>query len=112
MWMLLAASDIGKGVKSYGQCLNDFFNELLRQRTRCLSDPAGVSGVLVASPSNDRLERLYDAAIVAATHAQAALDAQARGAYTDANKEWEAIFKRRLARRRYSGKFIFCRSTS
>ena len=109
--MLLATSDIGKGVKSYGQCMNDFFNELVRQRMRCLSDPGGVSGVLVASPSNDRLERLYDAAKVAATHAQAALDAQARGAYSDANREWEAIFKRRLARRRYSGKFIFCRNT-
>lgn len=108
--MLLTASDIGQGVKSYGQCMNDFFNELLQHRTRCTSDRARASGVLVASSSSEQLERLYDAAKVAAIHTQAALDAQTRGDYADANREWEVIFRRRLARRRYSGTFAFCRS--
>jgi hypothetical protein len=98
--MLLAASDIGMGVKSYGQCMSDFFSELGRQEPRSLADPAGVSGVIVASPTNDDLERVHDAAKIAANHAQSALAAQASGSFSDANREWEAIFKRRLAPRR------------
>jgi len=31
MDMSLAMSDIDSGVKSYGQCLNDLFNELIRR---------------------------------------------------------------------------------
>ena len=68
---------------------------------RSLPDPAGVSGVIVASPSNDDFERVHDAAKTAAEHAQAALAAQACGDFADANSEWEAIFKRRLAPRRF-----------
>jgi hypothetical protein len=99
--MLLTTSDFGMGVKSYGQCMNDFFSEFVRQKMRSLPDPAGASGIIVASPSNFDLERVHDAAKIAADHAQAALAAQACGAFADANNEWEAIFKRRLAPRRF-----------
>ncbi len=98
--MMLATSDIASGIKSYGQCLNDFFKELVQREIRGLSDPAGPSGVIVASPSSDARERVYDAAKAAAEHAQAALEAQAHGDNADANRHWEAIFKRRIARRR------------
>ena len=98
--MLLTTSDFGMGVKSYGQCMSEFFGEFARQEMRSLPDPAGVSGVIVASPSNDDLERVHDAAQTAAEHARAALAAQACGDFSEANSEWEAIFKRRLAPRR------------
>ena len=95
--MLLATSDVGTGVKSYGQCMKDFFSELVRERLTCLKDPAGLSDVIAPSPSKGAFERLYDAAKIAARHAQAALDAQARGTYSEANCEWDAIFKHRLS---------------
>ena len=98
--MMLATSDIGSGIKSYGHCLNDFFKELVQREIRGLSDPAGPCGVIVASPSSDARERVYDAAKAAAEHAQAALEAQAHGDNAEANRHWEAIFKRRIARRR------------
>lgn len=81
--------------------MNDFFSEFVRQKMRSLPDPAGASGIIVASPSNFDLERVHDAAKIAADHAQAALAAQACGAFADANNEWEAIFKRRLAPRHF-----------
>jgi hypothetical protein len=98
--MLLTTSNIASGVKSYGQCMGEFLGEFARQETRSLPDPAGVSGVIVASPSIDELERVRDSAMIAAEHARAALAAQACGDFSGANSEWEAIFKRRLAPRR------------
>jgi hypothetical protein len=97
--MMLATSDIASGVKSYGQSLSDFFKALVERELRALSDPAGVSGVIVASSSNAALDRLYDAAKAAAAHAQAALDAQLRGDNAEANHQWETIFRRRISRR-------------
>jgi hypothetical protein len=98
--MMLATSDIASGIKSYGQCLSDFFQALVEQELRGLSDPVGASGVILASPSSEARERLYDAAKTAVAHAQAALDAQAHGDNAKANRYWEAIFKRRISRRR------------
>jgi hypothetical protein len=98
--MLLATSDIAAGIKSYGQCLCDFFEQLVRRGIRGLPDPTCASGVIVASPSGDACERLYDAAKAAAERAQAALHAQAHGNNAEANRHWEAIFKRRISRRR------------
>jgi hypothetical protein len=89
--MMLATSDIALGVKSCGQSLGEFFEALVERELRGVSDPAGVSGVIVASSSNVALERLYDAAKAAAAHAQAALDAQLRGDNDEANHQWERI---------------------
>jgi hypothetical protein len=96
--MLLATSDVGTGVKSYGQCVRDFFGELVRERLTCLKDPVSFSDIIAPSPSKGAFERLYNAARIAVRHAQAALDAQAGGTYAEANCEWDAIFKQRLSR--------------
>jgi hypothetical protein len=45
------------GVKSYGQSLSDFFKALVERELRGLSDPAGVSGVIVAGSSNAALDQ-------------------------------------------------------
>ncbi len=97
--MLLATSDIAAGVKSYGQCVNDFFGRLVQSELRSLPDPAGVSSPIVANSSAAALERLYDAARAAGELSLAALDAQAHGDNTAANCQWGKIFKRRISRR-------------
>jgi len=94
--MMLATSDIAWGVKSYGQCLNDFFAELVRREMRGLLDPVGVSGVIVANSSSAGLERLYNAVKAAHELSQAALDAQGQGDNAEANGRWKALFKRAL----------------
>ena len=97
--MLLATSDIAAGVKSYGQCLNDFFRKLVQSEMRSLPDPAGVSSPIIANSSAAALDRLYDAAQAANELSIAALKAQANGDNTEANRQWGVIFKRRIARR-------------
>jgi hypothetical protein len=92
--MLLASSDIAVGIKSHAQCLSNFFKELVHREVRGLIDPAGVSGVIGASPSHIGLERLYVAAKDASEHAQAALEAQREGQNARAKIHWKAIFRR------------------
>ena len=58
--MMLATSGIASGVKSYGDCLNEFFNVLVRRGVHGLSDPAGGSGVILANSSIEARERLCD----------------------------------------------------
>src|SRR3984893_13971703 len=77
--MMLATSGIASGVKSYGDCLNAFFNMLVRREAHGLSDPAGGSGVILANSSIEARERLRDSVKAAADQAQAARDAQTRG---------------------------------
>jgi hypothetical protein len=93
--MLLASSAIGAGVKSYGQCLSDFFQELVYREVRNLDDP---SGVIVASSSSAAIERAYKAATVALKQTLAALASQGCGNNAEANRQWEAILRRKLSR--------------
>jgi hypothetical protein len=99
---LLATSQVGVGVKSYGQCMNEFFDELIRRELQPLSDPAGISEGILAGPASEDIRRARAAAKTAVENARAALAAQARGAFHDANAAWEAIFGRRLAPRGFS----------
>ncbi|HEX9382657.1 MAG TPA: nucleotidyltransferase [Gemmatimonadaceae bacterium] len=94
--MLLATSPIMTDGQSYGQCLDDCLKELVGRELRALSDPAGLSGEIAASPSYRSVERLYAAAITASAQAQAALEAQARGETVAAKRQWRALFKRRI----------------
>jgi hypothetical protein len=94
--MTLVTSGIATGVKSYADCLTEFFNLLARREMRGISDPAGGSGVIVAGSSSGAHERLCDSVQVAADRARAALDAQARGEIMSARQHWKSLFKRRL----------------
>ena len=94
--MMLATSGIAPGVKSYGDCLYEFFSVLLRREVHGLSDPAGGSGVILANSSIGARERLCDSVEAAAAQAQAALDAQTHRDDVMARRQWKALFKRRL----------------
>jgi hypothetical protein len=94
--MMLATSGVASGVKSYGDCLNEFFNLLVRREMHGLPDPAGGSGVILASSSIGVRERLCDSVKAAADQAQATLDAQTRSENASARRQWRALFKRRL----------------
>ena len=94
--MMLATSGIASGVKSYSDCLNEFLNVLVRREVHGLSDPAGGSGVILASSSIGARQRLGDSVKAAADQAQAALDAQTRRENASARRQWKALFKRKL----------------
>ena len=94
--MMLATCGIASGVKSYGDCLNEFFNILVRREVHGLPDPAGGSGVILANSSIEAREHLRDSVKAAADQAQAARDAQTRGENASARRQWKTLFKRRL----------------
>lgn len=93
--MTLATSGIASGVKSYGDCLADFFKVLARREARGLLDPAGGSDVIVVA-SSDGGQRLRDSVKAAADWARVALDAEARGEVLSARRHWKSLFKRRV----------------
>jgi len=94
--MMLATSGIASGVRSYGDCLRELFNVLVRREVPGLLDPAGGSGVIVASSSLGARERLCDSVKAAADQAQATLEAQTRGDDASARRQWKVLFKRRV----------------
>lgn len=94
--MLLASSDIASGVKSYGECLYEFFAELARREGRGLRDPEGIAGVIPATTSVPARARLVAASITARDRAAVALDAEARGDFAEAVRQWSIVFNRVL----------------
>lgn len=94
--MLLATTDVAAGIKTYGQCLRDFFSTLVQREVRGLRDPGGVAGLITASSNEAQLDRLFSAAQFARDHANSALRAESLGKYSEANRQWGIVFNRSL----------------
>jgi CubicO group peptidase (beta-lactamase class C family) len=94
--MLLASTNIASGVKSYSQCLDEFFSELIRRKGRGLRDPEGIAGVIDAADSAPGLFRLENAALAAREHSSAALYAEARGKFEESRRQWGVVFRQRI----------------
>ncbi len=94
--MLLASSEIASGVKSYAECLRDFFSELARRESRGLQDPEGIAGVITATDSKTARDRLTEAALSARERADQALAAQEDNDFAEAHRQWSLIFNQAL----------------
>lgn len=92
--MVLATTDVATGVKSYGQCLRDFFAQLVARHGRGLRDPGGVAGIISASPPQGQRDRLCVAARFALQHADSALHAESMRRDHEANRQWGIVFNR------------------
>ncbi len=92
--MLLASRGIASGVKSYSECLFDFFDELVRREARGLRDPEGISGLIFATSSDAARDRLMDGADAARAHAVAAFAAEAKDDHKEAIRQWSIVFNR------------------
>jgi predicted nucleotidyltransferase len=90
--MVLAASGVCVGAKSYGQCLQDFFDVLSRGGCGYLQDPCGIAGRIAATDTEAQRLALVTAVEYASSHAEAALRAQARSDVSEANRQWELVF--------------------
>lgn len=94
--MLLASSNTATGVKSYADCLIDFFAVVARRRGRGLQDPEGISGVIPAAGTPLACERLTEASVAAMERAERAIEAQLYGDFAEANRLWAIVFNRDL----------------
>jgi predicted nucleotidyltransferase len=90
--MLLAASGICIGVKSYSQCLYLAFKLLHDRGCRGLNDPCVVAGTIYAAPTEAKWERLVSTVAYSLHHAQSALAAEAVGDKVEANRQWDIVF--------------------
>ncbi|MFN5029663.1 MAG: nucleotidyltransferase [Burkholderiales bacterium] len=90
--MLLAASGICVGVKSYSQCLYLAFKLLHERGCRGLHDPCGVAGTIYAASTESKWGQLVSAVAYSLDHAQAALAAEAVGDKFEANRQWNIVF--------------------
>jgi hypothetical protein len=90
--LLLAASEICVGPKSYARCLYDAFDVLDSRGARGLQDPVKVAGVLKAAPTEAQRKSLEGAFRYAKEHAGAAIIAQKEGDWREALRQWDIVF--------------------
>ena len=90
--MLLAASDIAVGVKSYTQCLYQAFKLLADRECRGLRDPCHIAGTIFAAHTDAQWESVNAAASYAFAHSSVAVAAEAVKDFPEANRQWNIVF--------------------
>lgn len=90
--MLLATERICSGVKTYSQCLTDFFRVLAKRECRALRDPLGISRSIPAANTDAKRERLNGAVQAAALHSEKAIISELDGQGMDAVYQWGIVF--------------------
>lgn len=91
---LLLCSHGGGGTvgKTYGACLKDFFEHLVVTECRPILDPCGIAGRIAANDTHAQHETLNRAAAYAHQHAHAAMAAEQRRDFGEANRQWSLVF--------------------
>lgn len=92
MDMLLATSGICNGIKSYTRCLYEAFELLVTRECRGLRDPLGICDIIYASTTEAQVEDVNEAANYALQHAEAAIIAESKRNYEEANRQWGIVF--------------------
>lgn len=90
--IFLADNEICVGVKTYGQCLRDFFGHLVASGCGDLLDPCGVAGQISPTKTSAQADTLKQAAAYAYFHARSAIDAEQRRQFEEANRQWDLVF--------------------
>jgi hypothetical protein len=91
--MLLCSNGGGGTVgKTYGACLKDFFEHLVATECRPILDPCGIAGRIAANDTHAQHETLNRAAAYAHQHAHAAIAAEQRRDFAEANRQWSLVF--------------------
>lgn len=90
--MVLAASGVCMPAMTYATCLNDFFRVVEKGRCGTLPDPCGIAGDIPATDTEPQRQLLMKAVEYASYHASAAVVAEARGNFEEANRQWGLVF--------------------
>ncbi|MBT2303412.1 hypothetical protein J7E70_23460 [Variovorax paradoxus] len=86
--MTLASCGICLPAKTYANCLRDFFRVLKDGSCGALTDPCGIAGDIRSTDTEVQRQFLLKAAEYAAFHADAALAAEPRRDFEEANRQW------------------------
>lgn len=90
--MLLAHHGICVGIKTYGQCLTDFFTHLVSSSCADIEDPCGVAGRIPPTKTSAQRDVLRQSVAYAHTHARLAMEAERRRQFEEANRQWDLVF--------------------
>lgn len=90
--MLLAASDVCIGPKSYSSCLVEVFALFHRRSCRGFQDPIALAGVFTVANTEAKLARLVDSVGHALDHAARAHEAELRNDWREALRQWGIVF--------------------
>ncbi len=94
--ILLAASRICEGIKSYTQCLYETFTLLNERECRAIRDPIGISGNIGLVKSEAQIETALKAVTYSLEHAKKAQHAKALGKMDEAWRQWNIVFNGEL----------------
>ena len=90
MW--LAHSGICTGPRTYGEILCDAFEKLDRESLRQMVDPVGISGWIYPSITAAQKNSVQTTIGSCAYHAAAAIYAENKKDYQEANRQWSIVF--------------------
>jgi len=90
--LLLASSDICRGVKSYASCLTEALQSLAQRECRALQDPLGISGLIPAVKTKGQREDALASVRYARDHAKDACVADYGGNWKEAWQRWNTAF--------------------
>lgn len=90
--ILMAASNICVGAKTYTRCLHDAFKLLAERECRGFRDPIRISGIIYAAKTDSQWELVNKAVAYAYEHAKSALYAETWRDFPEANRQWDIVF--------------------
>lgn len=90
--MLLANERICEGARSYSAIFRDLLVVLANRGGGALNDPVAVSGRIAIATTDTKREQALRTVRDAASHADAAVDAEVRGHSTEALRQWNLAF--------------------
>ena len=89
--MLLAASRICEGARSYATCVTELFQLLAQRECQGFRDPLQISGNIGATRSFQQRELALRSIAYSRDHAKEALSAE-RGNVSEAKRQWDIVF--------------------
>ncbi len=91
--MVLCRDGLGAPVgRTYGECMEGFFEYLVATECSPLMDPCGVAGKIAPNDTYAQRGSLNRAASFALQHARAASLAERRRDFAEANRQWGIVF--------------------
>lgn len=90
--MVLAASNVAAGPKSYSEALQEAFALLAARQGAAFRDPTAISGMIPAAETDGQRATLANALDYAHEHASYALGSESTGDWKEAVRQWRIVF--------------------
>jgi hypothetical protein len=90
--LLLAASGICEGVKSYAECVTELLQLLAQRECKAFRDPLQVAGNIGATRSFQQRETALRSIVYSRDHAKEALYVEGQWNVQEAKRQWDIVF--------------------